>query len=92
MDNNVNYNQAPFGWPPFDSLPPFGDFQQPYAVDPGSIRFCLFKLTYVELINRESFFFFPVFVGPTSVAGWERTRRGWSFLGIDLREIKSFRC
>ena len=89
MDNNVNYNQPPFGGPPFGSPPPF---QQPYAVDPGAVRFCLFKLTYVELINRDSFLFFPVFVGPTSVAGWERTRRGWSFLGIDLREIRSFRC
>ncbi|AOY78178.1 hypothetical protein BJL90_00820 [Clostridium formicaceticum] len=101
--DDVNYNQPPYGRPPFGPTPgfpqppvgpppPFDDFQQPYAVDPGAIRFCLFRFTTVELIDRRRFTFFPVFVGPTSVAGWQHTRRGWSFIGIDLREIRFFSC
>lgn len=104
MSHYIDYNQQPpFGGPPFGPTPglpqppvgpppPFDDGQQPYAVDPGAIRFCLYKLTSVELINGRSFVFFPIFVGPTSVAGWQYTRRGWRFIGLDLREIRFFSC
>jgi len=83
----------PVGPPPFDDFqPPFDDFQQPYAVDPGAIRFCLFRFTSVVLINGDRFVMYPVFVGPTSVAGWQYTRRGWRFIGLDLRQIIYFSC
>ncbi|WP_207640663.1 hypothetical protein [Alkaliphilus transvaalensis] len=52
MTYNAYYSQ-PHLEPPL----PFDDFQQPYAVDPGAIRFCLFRFTFVELINGRTFVF-----------------------------------
>jgi hypothetical protein len=64
-----------------------------FAVDPGAIRGCLFRYTYVWLIDGRSFWFYPTFVGRTSVAGWRWSRRrGWVYFGIDLRQIRSFQC
>ena len=36
-----------------------------FAVDPGSIRLCLFRFTYLWLRNRQQFWFYPVFIGTT---------------------------
>lgn len=64
-----------------------------FAVDPGGIRRCLYRNTYVWLNNGNSFWFFPTFVGRNSVAGWRWRRRwGWVYYGIDLRQIRSFQC
>ncbi|RSD27272.1 hypothetical protein EJA10_11865 [Mesobacillus subterraneus] len=64
-----------------------------FAVDPGGIRRCLYRYTYVWLNNGSSFWFYPIFVGRTSVAGWRWRRRwGWVYFGIDLRQIRSFQC
>ncbi|MBS8265462.1 hypothetical protein DYI25_13630 [Mesobacillus boroniphilus] len=64
-----------------------------YAVDPGGIRRCLYRYTYVWLENGRSFWYFPTFVGRNSVAGWRWRRRwGWVYFGIDLRQIRSFQC
>jgi len=64
-----------------------------FAVDPGGIRRCLYRNTYVWLRNGNSFWFFPTFVGRNSVAGWRWRRRwGWVYFGIDLRQIRSFQC
>lgn len=66
---------------------------QTFAVDPGAIRGCLFRNTFVWLNNGESFWYFPTFVGRNSVAGWRWSRRfGWVYFGIDLRSIQSFQC
>jgi len=63
-----------------------------FAVDPGGIRRCLFRFTYVWLNNRQQFWYYPTFVGRTSVAGWRWTGFRWVFFGIDLRQIQSFTC
>nr|WP_236035061.1 hypothetical protein [Alkalihalobacterium elongatum] len=63
-----------------------------FAVDPGAIRGCLFRYTFVWLTNRERFWYFPTFVGRTSVAGWRWTGWNWVYFGIDLRRISSFQC
>ena len=62
------------------------------AVDPGAIRRCMFRNTYVWLNNGEQFWFFPVFVGRTSVAGFRWFGRFWAYFGIDLNRIRSFTC
>jgi hypothetical protein len=63
------------------------------AVDPGAIRRCLFRNTYIWLENGRSFWFYPIFVGRTSVAGFRwRRRYGWVYFGTDLRSIESFQC
>lgn len=41
-----------------------------FAIDPGGIRRCLFRNTYIWLNNGEQFWFFPVFVGRNSIAGF----------------------
>lgn len=64
----------------------------PLAVDPGAISGCLFRNTYVWLSNGQNFWFFPVFVGRTSIAGFRWFGRYWGYIGIDLRQINSFTC
>lgn len=63
-----------------------------FAVDPGGIRRCLFRNTYIWLNNGEQFWFFPVFVGRNSVAGFRWFGFFWGYFGIDLRRISSFTC
>ncbi len=62
------------------------------AVDPGAIRGCLFRYTYVWLTNRQQFWFYPTFVGRRSVAGYRWNGFMWVYFGIDLRRIESFQC
>jgi len=64
------------------------------AVDPGGIRGCLYRYTFIRLNNGQSFWYYPTFVGRTSVAGWRwrRGQRRWVYFGIDLRRIASYTC
>lgn len=62
------------------------------AVDPGAIRRCLYRFTFVWLDNGRSFWIFPVFVGRRSLAGYRWNGRRWVYFGIDLRRIESFTC
>jgi len=83
--------QAPTGPPP-SQIPQQGPSL--FAVDPGAIRGCLFRYTYVWLNNGNSFWFFPTFVGATSVAGfrWRPRQFRWDYFGIDTQRIASFSC
>ncbi|MCR8842458.1 collagen-like protein [Paenibacillus sp. SC116] len=72
--------------------PPFVPQMSPFAIDPGAISRCLFRNTYVWLRNGDSFWFFPTFVGRTSVSGFRFFRGRWIFFGVDLRQIVSFTC
>jgi|SRR5699024_4215547 len=74
--------------------PPFIPEQsniQTKAIDPGAIRGCLYRFTYVWL-DRESFWFYPIFVGRNSVSGFRWSRFRWVYFGIDLNRIQSFQC
>ncbi|MBP3039181.1 transporter [Bacillaceae bacterium Marseille-Q3522] len=88
--------QQPVG-PPTQAPPDFVP-QQPdvalFAVDPGGIRRCLFRFTFIWLDDGRRFWFYPIFVGRTSVAGyrWRRGRRQWVYFGISLDRIDSFQC
>lgn len=62
------------------------------AVDPGAIRFCQYKFTYIVPKKGQPFWSFLVFVGRDSVAGWKYQRGRWVYFGLDLKEIKSFTC
>lgn len=63
-----------------------------FAVDPGSIRGCLFRYTYVWLRNRQQFWYYPTFVGRTSVSGYRWNGFRWVYFGVSLRQIQSFTC
>lgn len=63
-----------------------------YAVDPGALRPCLYRYVYVWLTNGRSFWVWPTFIGPRSLAGYRWTRYGWRYFGIDLNRIDRFYC
>lgn len=63
-----------------------------FAVDPGAIRSCLFRYTYLWLSGGQSFWFYPTFIGRRSISGFRWTGFMWVFYGTDLRRIRSFQC
>jgi hypothetical protein len=90
---------GPGGAHPPTSPPPSFIPQQPLnqqvgvmAVDPGGIRRCLFRFTYIWLTFGQQFWFYPVFLGPRSIAGFRWTGFNWVYFGIDLRHIAAFQC
>jgi hypothetical protein len=93
------------GFPPFGGGPQQGGAPQSpppsytpqespslYAVDPGAIRGCLYRYTYIWLNNGSSFWFYPTYVGRDSIAGYRWRGFRWVYYGTDLRRIRSFRC
>ncbi|TDT51887.1 hypothetical protein [Fonticella tunisiensis] len=62
------------------------------AVSPGSLRFCLFKYTYVWLRNGRSFWIWPTYIRRGTIAGWRWSGRRWVYFGLDVRRIVSFVC
>ncbi|WP_082686228.1 hypothetical protein [Bacillus coahuilensis] len=84
-------NQMPPGPPP-SQIPVETQSASVMAVDPGSIRGCLFRYTYIWQNNRQSYWFYPTFVGRRSVSGYRWTGWGWVYFGVDLRRIRSFTC
>lgn len=63
-----------------------------YAVDPGAIRFCRFKYTFIWLRNGNSFWAWITFVGRRSISGYRWNGRRWVYFGIDLNRIDYFVC
>lgn len=80
--------------PPAGPPPAFTPEQpqfQTKAIDPGGIQGCLYRFTYMWL-KRESFWFFPIFVGRNSVSGFRWYFNRWVYYGIDLNKVDSFQC
>jgi hypothetical protein len=89
-------NQGMPSGPPPGFIPPkppvpHGGIAQ-LAVDPGAIRPCRFRFSYIWLKNRNSFWAYITFVGRTSIAGFRWNGRRWIYFGMDLRRIESFTC
>ncbi|WP_299093929.1 transporter [uncultured Metabacillus sp.] len=82
--------KAPTAPPP--AFVPSQQAATPFAVDPWAISLCLFRNTYLWLSNGQQFWYFPIFVGTSSVAGFRWTGRFWTVFGIDTRRIVSFMC
>lgn len=64
----------------------------PFAIDSGAISFCQFRFTYLWLRNGQNFWYYPIFIGRRSVAGFRWTGRSWVFFGVDTNQITSFTC
>jgi len=63
------------------------------AVDPGAIRHCIGRFTYIWLDNGDEFWMFPFQVGRRSVAGFRWTPRfRWVYMGVSLNRIDFFTC
>lgn len=90
-----NQQAAPTSAPP-SQAPPYPDQQgaQMLRVDPGGIRGCMFRMTYIWTSRRNGFWFFPTFVGRTSIAGyrWNDQWRRWTYTGLDLDRVEAFTC
>ena len=65
---------------------------QTMAVSSNSIRFCLYKYTYIWQRNGRSYWTFLLNVDRRSVSGFRWTGRYWVFFGMNLRRIDAFVC
>ncbi len=93
----MNQPQMPQGMMPQQAPPDMIPMQMQQsasvmAVDPGAIRGCLYRYTYIWMRGGHSFWFFPVFVGRRSVAGYRWTGFNWIYFGVDVNRINSFSC
>lgn len=79
--------------PPSAPPPPFTPEQplQTYAIDSGAIQRCRFHFTYVWM-RRESFWFYPTFIGRNSISGFRWFHHRWVYFGVDLNQIEAFQC
>lgn len=81
--------------PPPSFIPPEPAIA-PFAVDPSSIRGCLFRNTYIWQDNGDQYWMFLTHVGRTSISGFRWYGFGpagfWLFFGLDLRRIRQFTC
>ena len=82
--------QAPTAPPP-SFIPQQADAST-FAVNPGAISLCLFRNTFIWLSNGEGFWYYPIFIGSRSVAGFRWNGRFWTVFSIDTRQIMSFTC
>lgn len=62
------------------------------AVSSNSIRFCLYKYTYIWEENGNNYWTFLLSVNRRTVSGFRWFRRNWVYFGLDLRRIDSFIC
>ncbi|AXH99736.1 hypothetical protein DV702_08325 [Sporosarcina sp. PTS2304] len=64
------------------------------AVDPGGIAGCLYRYTYIWTSRHKGFWYYPTFVGRTSIAGyrWDPRHYRWEYYGLDLKYVDSFTC
>ncbi|MDF2540492.1 MAG: hypothetical protein K0S47_210 [Herbinix sp.] len=79
--------QAPMSAPPSFSPP-----SPMWHSGPQGIGRCINRNTYIWLMNGNSFWFFPVFVGRQAVVGFRWRGFGWSYQRINFRNILSYRC
>lgn len=83
-------NQPPTSPPP--NFVPQKQNVQTFAVDPGGIRHCRFRFTYIWPHRSRGFWAFPTFVGRNSIAGFRWNGFRWVYFGMDLNSIESFQC
>lgn len=62
------------------------------AVEPQTIRRCVFRFVYIWPRRGRGFWAWLTFVGRRSVSGYRWNGRRWVYFGMDLRQIDSFTC
>jgi hypothetical protein len=78
--------------PSMDQRAFMGPDGQRMFVRPGDFRRCMFRFTFIWLVNGNSFWFFPTFAGRQFVEGFRWRRNRWEFDRINIRRIFFFRC
>lgn len=61
-------------------------------VSDDSIRFCLYKYTYIWQRNGRAYWAFLIHTDRRSVSGFRWINYRWGYFGLDLRSIDSFEC
>ena len=87
--------QGPSSGPPLSPPPEFVPQKAGIgvkAVDPGSIRRCLYRFVFIWPERGRGFWAFLTSVSRRSIAGWRWNGRRWVYFGMDLRRIDSFEC
>lgn len=104
FDESPEFFGQPGGFPGMQGPPPPGPppnvIPQPptqqFAAQMGgrwSISRCLFRHTYIWLLNGRSFWFFPLTVTRNQVIGFRwRNRGGWRYSVINRDEIFTHTC
>jgi len=87
-------DRPPSGPPPSTTpVEPFSAAGGPETfVDAGSIRGCLFRYVYIWPRRGSGFWMWLTFIGSRSISGWRWDGRRWFRFGMDLRDVRSFRC
>lgn len=62
------------------------------SVSPSSIKFCLYRYTYIWQRNGRSYWAYLTRVDRRSISGWRWAGWRWVYFGVDLRRINSFVC
>ncbi|MCL2168764.1 MAG: hypothetical protein FWB74_01905 [Defluviitaleaceae bacterium] len=57
-----------------------------------AIQSCLYKNTYLWLNNHQQFWFFPTFIGKSSICGYKRINDDWQFMGFGIEMIEKLYC
>ncbi len=91
-DNQSSKDGAPTGPPPANVPKKPGSSQGLTAVDPGSIRYCKYKFTYLWLEDGRRFWAWPTYIGRRSLSGYRWIGFRWVYFGVDLRQITDFIC
>ena len=87
---NMSSNAAPTTPPP--KTTPSKKDNNLKAVDPGSIRFCKYKFTYIWPNRGKPFWAWIVYVGRRSISGYRWTGYRYVYFGMGLKQINSFVC
>lgn len=92
--NEEPFSQTPFGSDQFDRGRGGRPGRPGQSGRPGNtnIRRCLNNFTFIWLVNGNSFWFYPVFVGRQQVEGFRWRQGRWEYDRINLRRILFFRC
>ncbi len=92
--NPNNQKSGPPKTPPPDITPELSDGPDigVKAVDPGAIRPCVYRFSYIWPEKGKPFWAYLVYVGKKSVSGWRYYKNRWVYFGMDLKDIESFIC
>lgn len=85
------HGNMPPGPPPLNAKPPETS-PQLKAVDPGSIKRCLFRFVYIWPRRGRGFWAWLTHVSRRSVSGYRWHRGRWVYFGMGLNQIESFMC
>lgn len=90
--NQPSKDEPPKGPPPASVPKRPSDQPGVKAVDPGAIRYCKYKYTYIWLEDGRSFWAWPTYVGRRSLSGYRWLGFRWVYFGVDLDKITDFIC